>query len=78
MLTPLVSVETSELTSVHVPFRNTRIFWYHYPNYRFTRFTQNTRFTRENEAISSASEMSIEVTRPSLAGVQKITGKGMK
>ena len=68
----------SELTSVHVPYRNIRIFWYRYPNYRFTRFTQKTRFTRENEAISSASEMSTEVTRPSLADLQKITRKGMK
>ena len=67
----------SELTSVHVPYRTTRTFWYRYTNYRFTRFTQNTRFTRENETISSASEMSIKVTRGSLAGL-KITRKGMK
>ena len=64
---------TSELTSVHVPYRNTRIFWYRYTNYRFTRFTQNTRFTREYEAIASAFEMSIKITRRSLAGLQKIS-----
>ena len=33
---------TSELTSVHVPYRNTRIFLYRYTKYRFT---------RDNEAI---------------------------
>ena len=71
---------SSELTSVHVPYRNIRISWYRYMNYRFTRFSQNTRFTRENEAISSASEIysSIKVTRPSLVDLQKITRKGMK
>ena len=71
-------IHRSELSSVHVPYRNTRIFWYRYTNYRFTRFTQNTQFTRENEAISSASEISIIVTRCSLAGLQKISRKGMK
>ena len=66
-------VRNSELTSVHVPYRNTRIFSYRYTNYRFTRFTQNTRFTREYEAISSASEMGIKITRRSLAGLQNIS-----
>ena len=51
----------SELTSVHVLYGNARIFVYSYMNYRFTRFTKNTRVTRENEAISFASEMSIKV-----------------
>ena len=45
---------------------------------RFTRFIQNIRFTREYEAISSASEMSIKITRRSLAGLRKISRKGMK
>ena len=35
------------------------------PEVPFTRFTQNARFTRENETISLASEMSIKVIRRS-------------
>ena len=37
-----------------------------YRNYRFIQFIQNTRFARENEAFSLASELSIKVTRRSL------------
>ena len=49
-----------------VPYRNTRIFFYCYTNYRFLKFTQNTRFRGGNEAILSASQIGIEVIRRSL------------
>ena len=48
---------SSELTdTVHETYQNTRIFLYHHKKYRFTRFTQNARFTRKNKAISLASD----------------------
>ena len=53
----------SELTSVHVPYRNILIFVCCSTNYRFTRFTRNTRVLRENGAITLASEMNIKVIR---------------
>ena len=37
--------------------QKTQIFLYRFTKYRFTRFAQNTRFTRKNEAISLASEI---------------------
>ena len=70
-----INLGSSELTSVHVPYRNTRIFWNRHTIYAIY---SNTRFTRENEAISVASEISITVTRPLLDGLQKITRKGVK
>ena len=51
----------SELTSEHVPYRrNTRFFCtVTRTTARFTRYTESTRFTRENEAIVLAFEISI-------------------